>query len=78
MEFSAIALLINSYYCKNNRLPSSIEELEKWSGTKLPINRFENKPFVIDLKSKATLTFKMLVKPNQYKSDSFYFNKNNK
>ena len=30
MEFSAIALLINAYYCENNKLPETSDKLEKW------------------------------------------------
>ena len=58
MEFASIALLINSYYCENNKLPETIEELEKWFGQKLPVNRFDNTPYVIDTKGKHMLTFK--------------------
>ncbi len=78
MEFAAIALLINSYYCKNNKLPATIDELEKWSGAKLPLSRFENKPFVINLNDRGTLIIKILTKPNKYKYDYFNFQINSK
>ena len=45
MEIVAIALAYNAYYCENNKEPANIEELEKWFGEKLPINRFTGKPY---------------------------------
>ncbi len=45
MEIVAIALAYNAYYCENNKEPANIEELEKWFGEKLPLNRFTGKPY---------------------------------
>lgn len=45
MEIVAIALAYNAYYCENNKEPANIEELEKWFGEKLPVNRFTGKPY---------------------------------
>ena len=49
MEFTAIALAINSFYCEKSRLPGSIGELSNWFGRELPKNRLTNKPYNIDL-----------------------------
>ena len=73
MEFAAIALLINSYYCENNRLPETIEELEKWYGQKLPVSRFDFKPYVIDTKGKHLLTFKHVDKSYDTKEMEMFF-----
>ena len=62
MEFSAVALLINSYYCYNKRLPKTIEDLEEWCGKKLPTNRIDNTPYDIDTKGEHTLTYKNVKK----------------
>lgn len=50
MEMAAIALAINSYFCENNKLPASMEELSKWFGCKLPDNRFTGKPYELNTK----------------------------
>lgn len=55
MEFTAIALAINSFYSEKNRLPSSIEELSSWFGQDLPINRLNGKPYKLDLEGKYLL-----------------------
>ena len=68
MEFAAIALLINSYYCYNNKLPETIEKLEEWCNTKLPTKRKDNSPYVIDTEGEHTLTFK----ENKYSYYSYY------
>lgn len=73
MEFAAIALLINSYYCENNKLPETIEELEKWFGQKLPVSRFDYKPYVIDTKGKHLLTFKHVDKSYEKKESELNF-----
>ena len=75
MEFAAIALFINAYYCQNNKLPASIEELEKWSGVKMPVSRFDNQPYVIDNNGKHTLSFKHLGKI--YNDNQLYFDFSN-
>ena len=48
MEIVAISLAYNSYYCENKKVPESIEELEKWFGEKLPVNRLTGKPYVFN------------------------------
>jgi hypothetical protein len=68
MEFAAIALLINSYYCHKNRLPKTIEELEEWSGKELPTNRVDGTPYVIDTNGKHTLSFKNIKQSYSYYS----------
>ncbi|MBQ3644500.1 MAG: hypothetical protein II961_07885 [Candidatus Riflebacteria bacterium] len=45
MEMVAISLAYNAFYCENQKEPSSVEELEKWFGEKLPLNRFTGKPY---------------------------------
>ena len=72
MEFAAIALLINSYYCQKGNLPQSMDELEKWFGQKLPGNRFDYEPYVIDKKGKHLLTFKHVDK--SYESSDLELN----
>ena len=71
MEFAAVALLINSYYCQNGNLPQSMEELEKWFGQKLPVSRLDNKPYVIDTNGKHLLTFKHM--SNNFSENQLYF-----
>lgn len=73
MEFAAIALLINSYYCENNKLPETIEELEKWFGQKIPVRRFDDKPYVIDTKGKHFLTFKHISESYGRNESELYF-----
>lgn len=77
MEFSAIALLINSYYCENNKLPETIDELEKWFGQKLPVSRFNYEPYIIDTKGKHLLTFKHVDKSYEIKDSELYFDFSN-
>ena len=48
IEFTAIALLINVYYCENDRLPKSIEELSQWYGQELPKDRSTNEDYKIE------------------------------
>ena len=55
LEFTAIALAINSYASENNKMPESMEELSKWFGQELPRNRLTNEPYVIDLKGEHLL-----------------------
>lgn len=55
LEFTAIALAINSYASQNGKLPNSMEELSKWFGQELPKNRLTNEPYVLDLKGKHLL-----------------------
>ena len=74
MEFAAVALLINSYYCYNQKLPKSIGELEEWCGKKLPTNREDNTPFEIDSVGEHTLTFKEIGKYYYSKGKQLYFN----
>ncbi len=45
MEFTAIALAYNSFHAENGRVPASMEELEKWFGQSLPIDRITGKPY---------------------------------
>ena len=49
MEFTAIALVINSFYAEKNRLPGSIEELSSWFGEEFPKNRLTGEPYKLDL-----------------------------
>ncbi len=46
MEFTAIALLINSYYYDRVQLPNSMNELSEWFGKELPKDRLTNKSYV--------------------------------
>lgn len=55
MELTAIALVINSYASEYKQLPESMGKLSKWFGRALPINRFTQKPYVLDLKGKHLL-----------------------
>ena len=55
MEVAAIALAINSYYCEKNKLPKSMEELNKWFGEELPKNRFTDEPYEINSDEEHTL-----------------------
>lgn len=55
LEFTAIALAINSYASQNGKLPNSMEELSKWFGQELPKNRLTNEPYILDLKGKHLL-----------------------
>ena len=48
MEIAAIALAYNAYFCEMNKEPQTIDELESWFGTKLPINRFTGKPYIFN------------------------------
>ena len=73
MEFAAIALLINSYYCENNKLPETIAELEKWFGQKLPVNRYNYEPYVIDTKGKHLLIFMNVDGSNESNDSRLYF-----
>ena len=75
MEFAAIALLINSYYCQNGNLPQNMEELEKWFGQKLPVSRSDYKPYDIDTKGKHLLTYKYVNEGNGKSQLYFDFSK---
>ena len=55
LEFTAIALAVNSYASQNNKMPESMAELSKWFGEELPKNRLTNKPYVLDLKGEHLL-----------------------
>ena len=55
MELTAIALAINSYYCENNKLPSSMDELSLWFGKELPINRLTGQPYELNPKGQYIL-----------------------
>ena len=55
MEMTAIALAINAYYCENNKLPETMEELNKWFGRELPKNRFTNEIYKLDYNSNHIL-----------------------
>lgn len=55
MEFTAIALAINSFYAEKNRLPSSIEELNSWFGQDLPKNRLTGEAYKLDLEGRHLL-----------------------
>ncbi len=56
MEFVAIALAINSFYCERSRLPSSIGELGNWLDRELPNNRLTNQPYKLNLDGEYLLT----------------------
>ena len=56
MEFTAIALAINSFYAEKNRIPTSIAELNSWFGEDLPKNRLSGEPYKLDLEGKHLLT----------------------
>lgn len=58
MEFTAIALVINSFYAEKNRLPGSIEELTSWFGEELPKNRLSGQSYKLDLENEHLLTNK--------------------
>ena len=75
MEFAAIALLINSYYCEKNKLPKSIEQLEDWLNIKLPHNRIDDSEYEINTKGEHLLTFKHLMKTKNSKQLYFDFSK---
>ena len=51
LEFTAIALAINAYYSEFNKMPQSLEELNKWLDYELPKNRFTNKDYEINKKN---------------------------
>ena len=51
LEFTSIALAINAYYSECNKMPESIESLNKWLGYELPKNRFTNKDYEINKKN---------------------------
>ena len=51
LEFTAIALALNAYYSEFDKMPESIEELNKWLGYELPKNRFTNKDYEINKKN---------------------------
>ena len=57
MEFTAIALAYNSFHAENGRVPDSMEELEKWFGQSLPINRITGKPYKFFEKEGYTLYY---------------------
>ena len=58
IEFTAIALVINSFYAEKKRLPDSIEELNSWFGEELPKNRLSGEPYKLDLEDQHLLTNK--------------------
>ena len=60
MEFTAIALAINSFYAEKNRLPTSIEELNSWFGEEMPKNRLNGESYKLDLEGKHLLVNKEL------------------
>ncbi len=51
LEFTAIALAINAYYSEFNKMPQSLEELNKWLDYELPKDRFTNKDYEINKKN---------------------------
>lgn len=55
MEMTAIALLINAYYCENNELPKNMKELSSWYGEELPKDRLTNKEYEINSEGFFTL-----------------------
>lgn len=70
MEMSAIALLINSFYSEKNRLPASIDELNKWFGSELPKNRLTNEPYkFFNDNHMLHITFSS----ETYRKEDFYF-----
>ena len=60
MEFTAIALLINSYYAEKNKLPESIEELGNWFGEDLPQNRLTGEAYTLDLSGRHLMINKKI------------------
>ncbi len=76
MEIVAIALAYNAFYCENNKEPANIEELEKWFGEKLPVNRFDGKPYEF-YKEKGYVIYNYGInqkKDNEkYDNDDIYF-----
>ena len=58
IEFTAIAVVINSFYAEKKRLPDSIEELNSWFGEELPKNRLSGEPYKLDLEDQHLLTNK--------------------
>ena len=77
MEMVAIALAYNAYYCENNKEPANMEELENWFGEKMPVNRFTDKPYVLNSeKGYALYNYGIEDKKddekNEMKSDFFF------
>ncbi len=73
MEMAAIALVINSYICENRKKPKSMEELSKWFGRELPINRITNEPYNLDFDGEHVLYNENFDETKAIK-DEFYFN----
>ncbi len=65
LEFTAIALAINSYFSQNNKMPDNIEELNKWFGRELPKNRLTNEPYEFNVKIES------IVPKNEFVGKSF-------
>ena len=66
MEFSAIALAINAFYCERSRLPSSIGELGNWLNRDLPNNRLTNQPYKLNLDGEFLLTNEAVSEEDRY------------
>ncbi len=66
MEFCAIALAINSFYCEKGRLPSSIGELSNWFGQEFPNNRLTNKPYKLDFEGSHLMYNEKGIVENEY------------